>query len=195
MICVARSDVLDRVDGRWNNYARAALGVGGASSHLGFCCCSYAERMDRSVPLPPVMPTVVRALPSWSMGRLSRIGRRWLESGLAVEDLRLAHYATLETLAERGELVQRDLAIGAGYDPSDMVAILDHLQSLGFLQRERDPQDRRRQIIRMTEDGHRAVRRGRQLAQEAAERMLAPLGDDAAKFVAMLHVLLQAHDM
>ena len=146
------------------------------------------------LPRSASVPSAVTSLPSWTMARLSRIGRGWLQERLAADGLRLAHYATLETLAASGARAQRELAKSTGYDPSDMVAVLDHLQSLGLVERERDELDRRRQVTRLTAAGQATVTRCRAAAAEAAQRLLAPLGDDAPAFQRMLAVLLEAHD-
>lgn len=159
----------------------------------------YLRAYTRSVAAlnPPfwTTPARVSGLPSWTMARLSRLGRGWLEEHLAADGLRLAHYATLETLDAYGELSQRELASATGYDPSDMVAVLDQLQDSGLVQRARDATDRRRQLAGLTPDGRAALTRARAGADEAAERLLAPLTTAQARtFMKMLTTLVRAHE-
>jgi DNA-binding MarR family transcriptional regulator len=49
---------------------------------------------------------------------------------------------------------QLDIARTMGVAPSLVVALADHLEGLGAVQRVRDPADRRRQILTLTGHGH-----------------------------------------
>ncbi|GAA1893750.1 hypothetical protein GCM10009753_23190 [Streptantibioticus ferralitis] len=46
-----------------------------------------------------------------------------------------------------------------GIAPSLVVSLADHLEGLGAVQRVRDPQDRRRQVLTLTEEGRRLLDR------------------------------------
>ncbi len=79
----------------------------------------------------------------------------------------LGDYAALETIAAHAAASQRQIAAAAGYDPSDMVVILDRLEEAGLVTRTRDPRDRRRQSVRLTPAGRGTLRRCRSAAQAA----------------------------
>ncbi|MBY6382337.1 winged helix-turn-helix transcriptional regulator [Rhodococcus erythropolis] len=62
-------------------------------------------------------------------------------------------HAILSTLEELGPCHQKELAKRVVVDPADIVAYLDGLQTNGHVVRERDPNDRRRQIVTITDTG------------------------------------------
>ena len=55
-------------------------------------------------------------------------------------------------------------------DPNNCVLMLNDLEELGYVQRRRDPADRRRHIVKMTPAGHKAML--------AAEQAMESLEDD-----------------
>jgi DNA-binding MarR family transcriptional regulator len=56
-----------------------------------------------------------------------------------------------------GEFSQRDLGARLGVDPSVLVALLNALEDRDLVRRRRDPADRRRHIVEITEAGAEAV--------------------------------------
>ena len=60
-------------------------------------------------------------------------------------------------------------------DPSDLVGLVDILERAGLVTRDRDPTDRRRYALNITEAGKMAVLRLDVVAQDAGESVLAPL--------------------
>jgi DNA-binding MarR family transcriptional regulator len=56
-----------------------------------------------------------------------------------------------------GEAGQRDLGTRLGVDPSVLVALLNALEDRDLIRRRRDPADRRRHIVEITEAGADAV--------------------------------------
>ena len=79
----------------------------------------------------------------------------------AMRRLRAAHDAhglkprqfQLLGLLEHGGLSQRDLNDRMGLDPSLVVALLNPLESDGYVSRDRDPADRRRHTVSLTPAG------------------------------------------
>src|SRR3546814_20074442 len=61
------------------------------------------------------------------------------------------HHAILSTLDELGPCHQKELASRVVVDPGDIVAYLDSLQESGYVVRERDQSDRRRQVVSITD--------------------------------------------
>jgi DNA-binding MarR family transcriptional regulator len=99
--------------------------------------------------------------------RLSRlVYKRATEDVLG---MRLKAYVTLSNLRE-GPRSQQDLCIAMHLDPNNCVLMLNDLESEAYVERRRDPADRRRHIVELTPAGHKAML--------AAERAMESLEDD-----------------
>jgi DNA-binding MarR family transcriptional regulator len=101
--------------------------------------------------------------------------------------------AVLAVLAAGRPLSQLEASRRLGVDRTTMVALIDALEGKGLVVRRRSEQDRRRNVVELTERGGQ-VRTGAEDAREAAEReFLAPLGaKDAERLVKALQVLITA---
>jgi DNA-binding MarR family transcriptional regulator len=95
--------------------------------------------------------------------------------------------ATLMVLGGCGSMGQQGLVAALEVDPSIMVAILNDLESAQLVERRRDPADRRRHIVGITDQG-RAVLAEARAAVDDVERGL--FGDLSAQEVATLRGLL-----
>ena len=65
----------------------------------------------------------------------------------------LAHWYYLRVLAERGEINQLELSKRVGIASTTAVPALDNMEKRGLLKRTRDPKDRRKFYVGLTEDG------------------------------------------
>ena len=75
---------------------------------------------------------------------------------LGFDDLRPAHAQVFQHLREEG-IRLTELAGSAGIAPQSMGALVDDLERLGYVERARDPDDRRAVLIRPTERGRAEV--------------------------------------
>lgn len=100
--------------------------------------------------------------------------------------------AVLAVLAAGRPLSQLEAARRLGVDRTTMVALVDTLEAKGLVQRRRSEEDRRRNVVELTDRGSR-VRSDAEAARETAERdFLAPLGEkEAARLVKALQVLVR----
>jgi DNA-binding MarR family transcriptional regulator len=121
---------------------------------------------------------------------LKRLGFAAKERSLAAyEELGLHpyHHAVLLVLDEGSRETQGAIADALGYDRGQLVGLLDELEERGLVERRRDPDDRRRHIVRLTPEGKQALRKVRALARRIEDDFLAPLNDEER---AQLHALL-----
>jgi DNA-binding MarR family transcriptional regulator len=99
------------------------------------------------------------------------------------------HYAVLLTLDEAPRVTQAAIADALGYDRSVLVGLLDDLEGKGYVERRRDPEDRRRHLVKLTEAGREVLGRLRTVSQGVERDFLAPLDD--AQRAALRDLLLQ----
>ncbi|MBV9007321.1 MAG: winged helix-turn-helix transcriptional regulator [Solirubrobacterales bacterium] len=108
--------------------------------------------------------------------RLSKLVYRKIpESQLG---MRLKHFMVLGFLAERDGIPQAELGDICGVDANNLVLLLNELEAAGFAERRRDPEDRRRHIVEITETGRTAFRRSELAGEEVEDEVLATLGPD-----------------
>jgi DNA-binding MarR family transcriptional regulator len=123
---------------------------------------------------------------------LKRLGMNAKERSLEAYDglngLHPYHHAILAVLDEGSRETQGAIADALGYDKGQLVGLLDELEEKGLVERQRDPSDRRRQIVRVTPGGRKALGQLRQLHHQLEQDFLAPLDDDESR---QLHVLLR----
>ncbi|MBB5122485.1 MarR family transcriptional regulator [Streptomyces eurocidicus] len=119
--------------------------------------------------------TRIRALPSWQLNRASARGRRLVSEALAREGVRMSHHAVLSAVSDLGPVAQAELGRTTGFDPKDMVGILNDLQAAGLVTRAPDPLDRRKNAISLTDEGGRRLARLAELGDEANEELLGAL--------------------
>jgi DNA-binding MarR family transcriptional regulator len=88
--------------------------------------------------------------------RLSRSVYRLVDEGAL--GMRLKEFVMLSYLGgEPGGTTQGELDDVMGIDANSVVLLLNGLEARGFAVRERDPEDRRRHIVRITPAGRKAL--------------------------------------
>ena len=98
-------------------------------------------------------------------------------------------YGALAIVNEGACKTQATIAEALMLDPSRLVALLDSLEEHGLIARERDPSDRRRHLVTITEDGKRKLAKLRAIIKELEDEFLAPL--DAADRKTLHELLLR----
>jgi DNA-binding MarR family transcriptional regulator len=106
--------------------------------------------------------------------------------------MRLKHFMVLGFLAERDGIPQQELGDICGIDANNLVLLLNELEAAGFAQRRRDPEDRRRHIVEITELGQTAFRRSERAREEVEDVVLARL--DASERETLRRLLAKALD-
>ncbi|GII28478.1 MarR family winged helix-turn-helix transcriptional regulator [Planotetraspora mira] len=129
------------------------------------------------------MDDVKRAtgLPATVVFRLGTLGslagERFAEK-IEAYDLKLKHAGMMTALSLGPAISQQDLAAKMGVAPSLVVSLADHLEALGAIQRVRDPQDRRRQVLTLTEHGRELLGKCAAAARALDEEFTAALTPD-----------------
>jgi DNA-binding MarR family transcriptional regulator len=100
--------------------------------------------------------------------------------------------AVLTVLASGEPASQQQAAQRLGVDRTTMVTLIDALEDKGLVRRHAHAEDRRRNVVALTEEGHGTLHRAGQAAQQAERRFLAPLSAEEARRLkaALLAVIL-----
>ena len=99
--------------------------------------------------------------------------------------------AVLRSIDAGPPVSQGEVARAMSVDRTTMVALIDDLQLKGLLQRRQDPDDRRRNVVELTDAGRATVRQAAAVAEQAERDFLAPLpAAEAAQFKKTLRALL-----
>lgn len=104
------------------------------------------------------------------LSRASGVLARSASEVLADLGLRVRSYSVLDLAGEESSgVTQRRLAATMGLDPSQIVALVDDLESRGLVIRTPDPTDRRNKLIAVTEAGHQVRQQARKRVDEASK--------------------------
>ena len=93
-----------------------------------------------------------RTIP-WMARTLHRLYNGHAQKILDEEKVTIAHWIYLRVLAERGELNQLELSKRVGMASTTAVPALDSMEKRGLLKRKRDPKDRRKYYVGLTDKG------------------------------------------
>ena len=125
---------------------------------------------------PVAAPPVQRLSPTWV----------WDAAGA---DKSSAQVTMSEALALRGlasgELTQQDLGAHLGLEKSTVSRLVDAMASKGWVDKERDPGNRRYFKVRLTPTGRRAARQISDAIRERHDRILASLTAEERAAVAL----------
>lgn len=84
-------------------------------------------------------------------------------------------------LAGQEPMSQQQAAHRLGIDRTTMVALLDALEGKGLVSRHPDAEDRRRNVVELTEAGRDTLRLAVEASDEAERAFLTPIGPRAAR--------------
>jgi DNA-binding MarR family transcriptional regulator len=104
----------------------------------------------------------------------------------------LKELAALSFLRDFHESTQQALTDGLCIDANYCVLLLNDLESADYVERRRDPSDRRRHIVKMTADGKKALHRAESAQQSLEDEILVALSPEERSTLA--HLLRKAID-
>ena len=108
--------------------------------------------MMKAMPTLPELPSALAKSPHFQVERVRRHTKDEVERTLAKHDSTMREYWIL-TCVDGEPMSQRQLSELLTIDASDMVRLIDSLEKHEWVKRDRDPGDRRRQIITATKKG------------------------------------------
>jgi DNA-binding MarR family transcriptional regulator len=111
------------------------------------------------------------------------------------EEITSPQFAVLNTLVAESGLDQRTVGERVGLDRSTIAEVISRLIRRGFLDKVRDPQDGRRFLLRLTDDGLRAHRKLTVRTARMNQVFLAPLSaEERTLFFALIQRVADAAD-
>jgi DNA-binding MarR family transcriptional regulator len=106
-------------------------------------------------------------------------------------DCNPSHVGCMALIASEGPLSQQRLAERTWIDRTTVVAIVDYLEQHGYVQRQRNPEDRRAYALEATDAGREWAARAMDAMVEVEGRYLEPLsGEERAQVKDLLRKLL-----
>lgn len=108
--------------------------------------------------------------------RLSKaIHKRSTEELLA---MKMRQLMLLSYLRDHAPALQQQLCDAMWLDANNCVLLLNELEDMGYVERRRDPTDRRRHVVDLTDAGRAALERGERAQDSLEDQVLAALDDD-----------------
>ena len=91
--------------------------------------------------------------------------------------LKLRQLMLLSYLSAGAPALQQQLCEALWLDPNNCVLLLNELEDLGYIERRRDPADRRRHMVELTDDGRVALERAERAQESLGDEIFAALSD------------------
>jgi DNA-binding MarR family transcriptional regulator len=117
------------------------------------------------------------------LGYFVRRAQLWIfrdvNSRLARLRLDVIRYSILEMVSANPGISQISLSGALGIERARLVALLDELQKLHFITRQRSTTDRRSHALQLTSEGRAAVKEANHLIAAHEEKLIERIGPDA----------------
>ena len=92
--------------------------------------------------------------------------------------LKLRQLMLLSYLRGGAPAPQQQLCESLWLDPNNCVLLLNELEEMGYIERRRDPADRRRHMVDITDEGQVALERAERAQEEIGDELLSALSDE-----------------
>ncbi|MFF1867623.1 MarR family winged helix-turn-helix transcriptional regulator [Kitasatospora herbaricolor] len=128
--------------------AEARLAAGSATSSFAAAARPVGAAGGGTPAVPPVQASTV-----FRLGVLGAMATERFAAAVEPHGLKPKQVGLMIVLSEGLAASQLDVARVMGVAPSLVVGFADHLEGLGAIRRTRDPADRRRQLLTLTDHG------------------------------------------
>jgi DNA-binding MarR family transcriptional regulator len=143
----------------------------------------------------PRLPQELVESPVFLLKRLGDAVKERATAEFAAAGCNPYQHVVLALLAEGARETQAAIAEAIGFDPSQLVGILDDLEQDGLVERRRDPNDRRRHVVSLTDEGRRTLAQRRAIVKRIEDDFLEPLdAESRAQLQKLLLELAGHHD-
>ena len=92
--------------------------------------------------------------------------------------IKLRQLMLLSYLRKGAPALQQQLCESLWLDPNNCVLLLNELEEMGYVERRRDPADRRRHMVDITDEGRVALERAERAQEEIGDELLSALSDE-----------------
>lgn len=128
-----------------------------------------------STDLSRLWNTVVGGDLAFLMARANAISVGSANAALAEHGLKVRSYSVLALAAAETRPTQKELSEFLKLDPSQIVSLIDQLETAKLVRREPNPGDRRANVVVATEEGHALYEQARDATQAAEQSAFAAL--------------------
>jgi MarR family transcriptional regulator, lower aerobic nicotinate degradation pathway regulator len=129
--------------------------------------------MGNLVHVAQVQQSAVERIPyGLLLARLGQESTARFRRSLRPLNLGAQQFIVLKQLQVFGSCSQGELADALGIDYSNLASVTGQLYSRGLIERHRDPADRRRYVVELTEDGQQLLADGDRAVESGEEDML-----------------------
>lgn len=116
-----------------------------------------------------------RSRPGLMLALLGAEAMRRLREAHTAHDLTPRQFELLALLHDRGTLAQGDLGRLMGIAPSILVTLLNPLEAARLVERRRDPADRRRHVVALTDTGRTRLDQASKAQYDVEDTLFAAL--------------------
>ncbi|HUA06255.1 MAG TPA: MarR family winged helix-turn-helix transcriptional regulator [Solirubrobacteraceae bacterium] len=92
--------------------------------------------------------------------------------------IKLRQLMLLSYLRHGAPALQQQLCESLWLDPNNCVLLLNEMEEMGYVERRRDPADRRRHVVDITDEGRVALERAERAQETIGDELLSALSDD-----------------
>jgi MarR family transcriptional regulator, temperature-dependent positive regulator of motility len=92
--------------------------------------------------------------------------------------IKLRQVMLLSYLRWGAPALQQQLCEALWLDPNNCVLLLNEMEDMGYVERRRDPSDRRRHVVDLTAEGRKALERAERAQEEIGDELLSALSDE-----------------